>query len=184
MRRLLKLFHTVSGAGFIGGIAVYLMLLAYSPDVANLEAFHQNRQNIALVSHWLILPSMGVILLSGLLSLAVHRPFQEMSWVWAKALSGILIFESTFITVDGAAQRAAQASAAAVAGKIDVSELAAKVYDHPGALYILLGLAIANIVLGIWRPRFKYRSGIMDRIRFKPDKSESDSRRYRQKSQS
>ena len=157
MRRTLKLFHTVSCAGFTGGITVYLMLLAYSPDATDIDAFDQNRQNIALVAHWLILPSMAVILLSGLLSIAVHRPFQEARWVWAKALSGILVFEATLASVDGPAQRAAQTSAAAIAGEIDVSELATKIHDHNGALYILLGLAVANIMLGIWRPRFKYR---------------------------
>lgn len=157
MRRLLKLLHTVSATGFVGGMVVYLMLLAYSPDAANLEAFHQNRQSIALVAHWLILPSMVVILLSGLLSIAVYWPFLEARWVWAKALSGILIFEATFISVDGAAQSAAKASAAALAGKIEISELTTKINDYPGALYILLGLALANIILAIWRPSLNYR---------------------------
>ena len=157
MRRALKLFHIVSSAGFIGGIAVYIMLLAHSPEAKDIEAFDQNRQDIALIAHWLILPSMAVILLSGLLSIAVHRPFHEARWVWVKALSGILVFEATLASIDGPAQRAAQTSAAAIAGDLDVSELVAKVHDHTGALYILLGLAVANIMLGIWRPRFKYR---------------------------
>jgi hypothetical protein len=171
MRRTIKFFHTVSSAGVIGGIVVYLMLLVHSPDATDIAAFNQNRQQIALVSHWLILPSMGIILISGLLSIAVHRPFLEARWVWAKALSGILVFEATLTSVDGPAQNAAKVSAAAIAGKIDVSDLATKIHDHTGGLYILLGLAVANIVLGIWRPRFRYRSNIMDRIRFKPDKS-------------
>ena len=47
------------------------------------------------------------------------------SCAWAKALSGILLFESGFVGVLGPMQREAERSAAALVGKADPSTLAA-----------------------------------------------------------
>jgi len=155
MRKFLKLLHTLGAIGLTGGTAVYLMLIAAPPPATSLEALDAVRQNIAFVSAWLIVPSMAVVLASGLLAMAVHTPFHDAPWVWIKALSGVLIFEAVLASVDGPAQRAADASAAALAGELDPAELSTRIHDHPIALWVILALAAANVAFGIWRPRFR-----------------------------
>jgi hypothetical protein len=103
------------------------------------------------------MPSMLVTLASGLLAMAVHHPFQNMLWVWLKALTGLLVFEAILASVDGPARRAATAARAALDGELNLSELEAAVHDHVVALWILLGLFALNVVLGVFRPRFRKR---------------------------
>lgn len=157
MRRLLKFLHTMSAIGLTGGLAAYMMVLAYGPPVESLEAYAAMRESLAMVSKWLILPSMLIVVLSGLLAIAAHYPFAEAPWVWVKALAGILVFESTLMAIDGPAQRAAELSEKALGGEVDPSQLAGLVSDEWGAWWILLGLFTANVVLAIWRPRFGLR---------------------------
>ena len=154
MRRLLKFLHTMSAIGITGGLAAYMMVLAYGPPVESLEAYAAMRESLAIVSKWLILPSMLIVVLSGLLAIAAHYPFAEAPWVWVKALAGILVFESTLMAIDGPAQKAAELSAKAVGGEVDPARLADLVHDEWGAWWILLGLFTANVVLAIWRPKF------------------------------
>ena len=106
------------------------------------------------MSKWLILPSMLATLTSGLLAMAVHFPFQDKGWVWLKAILGLLVFEATLASIDGPAQRAATWSAAALSGEIDASALAGMIEDKWGAWWMLLVIFVANVVLGVWRPRF------------------------------
>ena len=157
MRRLLKFLHTMSAIGITGGLAAYMLVLANAPEIDSLEAHAALRHSLAMVSKWLILPSMLVVVLSGLLAIAAHFPFAEAPWVWAKALAGILVFEATLMSIDGPAQRAAEISANAVAGEVDPAQLASLMQDEWGAWWILLALFTANVVLAIWRPRFGLR---------------------------
>ncbi|WP_405232735.1 hypothetical protein [Lentisalinibacter salinarum] len=154
MRRLLKFLHTMSTIGITGGLAAYMLVLATAPPVESLEAYAAMRESLAMLSKWLILPSMLIVVLSGLLAIAAHFPFAEAPWVWAKALAGILVFESTLMAIDGPAQRAAALSEKALGGEIASAELAGLVSDEWGAWWILLGLFTANVLLAIWRPRF------------------------------
>jgi len=154
MRRLLKFLHTMSTIGITGGLAAYMLVLATAPPVESLEAYAAMRESLAMLSKWLILPSMLIVVLSGLLAIAAHFPFAEAPWVWAKALAGILVFEATLLAIDGPAQQAARLSEKALAGEIAPAELAGLVSDEWGAWWILLALFTANVILAIWRPRF------------------------------
>jgi hypothetical protein len=145
-RKSLKLLHTLSAFGFTGGIIAYMLLAEYGPAPAPSREFADVRAAIYFTTRWIV---------SGLLAMAVHHPFQNALWVWLKALSGLLIFEATLASVDGPARRAAKAAADAVNGDITAAALERAVIDHWGALWVLLILAVANVVLGIWRPRFR-----------------------------
>lgn len=158
MRRTLKFFHTLSAVGLTGGLAAYMFVIAMAPDIVSLEAHASLRASLASVAKWLILPSMLVVLVTGLLSMAVHSRFQEMPWVWIKAVSGILIFEATLASVDAPAQQAAVATARAAAGEIEIATLERLVRDEWGAWWALLVLSGANIALAVWRPRFSLSS--------------------------
>ena len=154
MRRLMKFLHTTGAIGYAGGIAAYMIIVSYGPEPSPTQDYASFRAALAFVSGWLILPSMLVLLTSGLLAMAVHHPFQNMGWVWVKAITGLLIFEASLASIDGPADQAAEAAAAAVAGTINAAELAASVNDKWGALWVMLALSALNVVLAIWRPRF------------------------------
>jgi hypothetical protein len=156
-RRFLKFLHTASGIGYAGGLAAYMLVLSAAPDIGNLEEYAALRASLVPVTTWLLMPSMLVVLVSGLLAMAISVAYQNAPWVWAKALSGILIFESSLSAIDSPIKGAAEASARAVAGEIDGATLESLVRDEWVAWWILLGLCAANVALAIWRPRFGMR---------------------------
>lgn len=154
----MKFLHTIGAIGLAGGLSTFMLVLATGPDIHDLGAYAALRTSLDAVSNWIIVPSMALVTTSGLLAMAVHHPFQNMLWVWIKALSGVLIFEATLGSIDAPARRAAEAAARAAAGEIRVSELATLVEDKWVAWWVLLFLAAANVVFAIWRPRFRARA--------------------------
>ncbi len=155
-RKLLKFLHTMSAIGIAGGLAAYMMILAAWPDVDTVEGYAALRSSLAFVANWLILPSMVIVLASGLLAMAAHYPFLNTGWVWLKAVSGILIFEATLTSVGGTAGEAATLAARAAGGEIDAARLDELVRDKWGAWWMLLALSTANVLIAIWRPRFRW----------------------------
>ncbi|MDJ0867133.1 MAG: DUF2269 family protein [Myxococcota bacterium] len=154
-RRILKTLHVLSAIGLTGALATHMVLLATAP--ADLAGYAVVRRGIEAVSGWLLVPSLVVCLVSGLFAIAVHSPFQNAGWVWAKAALGLPMFEGTLITIDGVAQRAAALSARAADGEVApilVEEMVAREWN---ALWIILALAVAQTALGVWRPRRRRR---------------------------
>ena len=155
MRKLLKFMHTLGSIGFAGGLGCFMLALSFGPSVSELAAYAALRQLMADVSGWVIVPSMGIILASGLFAMSVHYPFQEARWVWVKAVSGIIIFKTTFFSLDAAASDAAAAARSALEGELSVAELAATVDDQWVAWWMLLLLAVLNVVFAVWRPHLR-----------------------------
>ena len=153
-RFTLKLLHILAAVGLAGGLAAYMIVLMAVPEQADLASHATVRSGLALVAKWLLVPSMLVGLVSGLLSMAVHYPYMNAPWVWAKALSGILLFEATLASIDAPAQGAALVMSQAVAGEVPAETVAEMIRDEWGAWWMILALSVANVVLGIWRPRF------------------------------
>lgn len=154
MRRLMKFLHTMGAIGLMGAMACLLVLLQMTPAPAELAQYALMREAIGRVATWIFLPSLMLTLLAGLLAIAANRAFHNVGWPWAKALSGILLFEYGFIGVQGPMKQEAERAARALAGEVPVSELAASLGAETMSLWILLAVATANVVLGIWRPRF------------------------------
>ncbi|MEM9171379.1 MAG: hypothetical protein AAGA84_01610 [Pseudomonadota bacterium] len=154
-RKLTKFLHSVAGAGYAGGIAAYLALMTFAPEISTGADHMALRYGIAGLSKWIIIPSMLICLISGLLAMILHYPFMEMPWVWIKALSGVLVFEASLAAIDGPAQAAKRAYDKAADGEIDPATLQSLVHDEWMALTVLLLLALANIALAVWRPRFR-----------------------------
>lgn len=155
MRKFLKFLHTIGAAGMAGGIAAYLVVLVNAPDLAELTDYHRLRETIAHLCGWLVVPSMAVVLASGLLGMAIHRPFHDAPWVLIKAVLGILIFEATLASIESPAKRALKATERAINGEIDMATLERLVHDEWVALWVMLALLAANVALGVWRPRFR-----------------------------
>lgn len=154
MRQFMKLLHTLGAIGLAGGLGTFMIVLAAGPEMSEIEAYSALRATLDRLASWVIVPSMGLVMTSGLMAMAVHYPFSEAPWVWIKALSGLPIFEATLNGVAATAEDAAIAAAMAAAGEISLAELAATVEDKWVAWWVLLGLNLANVVLAVFRPRF------------------------------
>ncbi len=155
MRKLMKFFHTAGSLGVAGGLAAFMLILHFGPPVGVTAEYANLRNSVDALSSYIILPSMAVVMLSGVLSMAVHFPFQSATWVWIKLLVGFLILESMLATIDAPARDAAAAAREALLGNLSADELSSSVNDRWFAWWVLLSLALGNVGLAIWRPRFR-----------------------------
>lgn len=156
MRKLMKFLHTVSSAGIVGALVAYALILVYAPQ-ATAQDYADMRQTIAAVCNYMLLPALGISLVTGLLAMVVHRPFQELRWVWFKALLGIGMFEATLAIISAKAGDAARISAQIAAGEPLQEGLRATISSEWMTLFAILGLTMANYVLGVWRPSLAMR---------------------------
>jgi len=159
VRRILKFLHTMGAIGLMGAMAALLVLLAWTPPPSELATYATMRGAMGAVATWVFFPSLGLTLVAGLLAIAVTRGFHDAGWAWAKAASGILIFESGFVGVLGPMQREAEQAARALVGQTDPAALARTLGPERNTLWVLLVIATANVVFGIWRPRLVRRAG-------------------------
>lgn len=157
MKKILKSLHTVGSVGITGAVAAHLVLLTALPGLATVAEAAALRTGIAAVATWLLLPSLLLVLVSGLLAIAAQPAFGSAGWVWVKVALGLVIFEGTLVSVQRPAERNLDYTLQAVAGKIDAAELEAMLHSEWGALWVILAVCIANIILGIWRPRLVRR---------------------------
>ena len=156
MRQLMKFMHTVSSAGIVGGLIAYALILLYAPQ-ASAQDYANMRQKISAVCQYMIMPALGISLVTGLLAMAVHRPFQELRWVWVKALLGISMFEATLAIIQIKGADAARISAKIAAGESLQPDLAATIASEWTTLFAILAISMANYVLGVWRPSLAMR---------------------------
>lgn len=157
MRKFLKFLHTLGGIGLTGALLVQLLMLANLPPSADLVAYATARGQMGLVATWVLFPSLAVVLVSGLLSMAWTDAFHGAGWVWMKLALGVSVFEGTLITVQGPARREAELAARVLAGDADPSLLGLSTSAEFNSSLVILGVAIANVVLAVWRPRFSRR---------------------------
>lgn len=152
MRKVLKFLHTLAACGLIGALLGYSMILIYAP-LDTMRSYADARQMISTLCNYLLLPSLAIALVTGLLAMLVHRPFQNTRWAWVKALLGLSLFEATLGTVQSKATTAAADFARIAASDGAPDGLAIVVANEWWALGALLALSTAQIVLGVWRPR-------------------------------
>ncbi|MCR9255277.1 MAG: DUF2269 family protein [Alphaproteobacteria bacterium] len=153
MRKTLKILHTLATCGLIGGMAVYGILLL---DVPRDAAAHADlRAHIAAISNWVLLPSLGIALVSGLVAMAVHRPFLEKRWAWLKAALGILMFKGVLTLIGAKAGYAARVAGEVARGEAPADALDGLLTYEWWTLGIMMALSVLNVVLGVWRPRLK-----------------------------
>jgi hypothetical protein len=80
--------------------------------------------------------------------------FHNAGWAWVKAATGVLLFESGFVGLLGPIQAESERSAKALAGLADAAVLGTRLGPERNTMLILIALCVANVALGIWRPRF------------------------------
>jgi hypothetical protein len=131
--------------------------LVYGPQ-GSAAQYADMRHTINQICNLLLLPSLAIVLVTGLLSMAVHRPFQERRWAWLKALLGIGMFEATLAIIQSKANYAALTSAKMATGDAPADALASALSTEWSSLAAILAISIANIVLGVWRPALAKRT--------------------------
>jgi len=156
-RRLIRFLHEIGAIGVLGSLAACVVLVATAPADSTV-AYAATRHGIEAVSRWLLVPSLLLVIVSGLLAIIATRPYMDAGWVWVKALLGISMFEGTLLTISASSRRAAELSAQAAAGQGDPAQLAEVLRTEWGGLWILIAVSVANIVLAVWRPRLGKRS--------------------------
>ncbi len=154
MRKILKILHTLGAVGTMGALATMVILFAMIPDPSEVLVHAWLRVAVGRVAEWLLLPSVAVVLVSGLLAMGANDRFHGAGWVWAKLLSGIIMFEGTLVAVLSPARRAADTAAAVLAGEADAAALQAIVTAEWASALVILGVSTFNVVFGVWRPRF------------------------------
>jgi hypothetical protein len=154
LRRVVKLLHEIGAVGVLGAFGAMLVLIATAPAPDSLIEYAASRQGIAALSRWLLVPSLGLVLLSGLLAMVANDAYIDAGWAWLKALLGLSMFEGSLVTVAGSARHAAELSALARSGHGDPVQLAQVLHTEWGGLWLMLALSLANILLAVWRPHF------------------------------
>jgi hypothetical protein len=152
LTRVLKMLHEIGAIGVAGSFAACIVLIAKTPT-PSLIAYAAMRQGVAAIAQWLLLPSLGMVLISGLLAIAATNAYKNAAWAWIKALIGISVFEGTLLTINASARRAVELATLAASGHGDAAQLAEVLHTEWSGLWLLLGLSLANVVLAVWRPR-------------------------------
>ena len=160
MRQAVKFLHTVSSCGLIGALLGHMLLLWRAPQ-ATAEDYAMLREMISLIARFILVPSLGISLVTGLLAMLVHRQYQQKRWAWAKALLGLSMFEATLAVTQSKAVAAAELSARIAKGDnvLEAQRLLSEaIHSEWNVLYAILALSLAQTALGIWRPRLKLKN--------------------------
>jgi hypothetical protein len=153
MRRLLKFLHTLGAIGLMGAMACLLVLVAWVPPPSSLAQYALIYGVMGDIAKWIFLPSLVLTLIAGLLAIAATSAYQNAGWAWLKAATGLVVFEWSLTAVEGPLQQEAELSARVLAHQADAALLGVSLASERGTLWVLLAVATANVVLGIWRPR-------------------------------
>ncbi|MEM1026130.1 MAG: hypothetical protein AAGD10_19225 [Myxococcota bacterium] len=155
MKASLKFLHEIATVGVMGGSVAQLVIWG----VASGRALPEKAllYDMALtICKGLVLPSLVLVLLSGVLTMARHKSFHNPEWAWIKLLMTPLVLEATFVGVVGPAESAAELSQAMLAGRtVDPADLAHTLRLGTFGLWLILFVYAANVALAIWRPRVK-----------------------------
>ena len=157
MRQSIKFLHTLSSCGLIGALVAYMLVLWKAPQ-ESVAQYADMREIISLIARYILVPSLGISLVSGLMSMMVHRPYQEKRWAWAKAFLGFAMFESTLAITQAKAIDAAEL--AAQIAKNENAEAAQKLlaealHSEWNVLWAILAISAAQTALGVWRPKLE-----------------------------
>ncbi len=152
MRRLLKFLHTLGAAGLTGGIAALALVLILAPASTKTAGAVSIMVAMAKTAQWIVGPSMVATVVTGLLAMLATPAFYNAGWVWLKAATGLLVLEGG-LHVLGPLQEEAARGAAALTGGPDPAGVARLFTDESNTLWVLLAVSVANIALGVWRPR-------------------------------
>ena len=151
LRHGTKALHEIASIGFGGGLAACLVI-NLSADRASPAAFIAARHAYAAIAQYLLVPSMAVVVVSGLIALAATRAYIDAGWAWVKALLGLSVFEATLVIVGSGHKQVELAAAAADPALVD-----ALLRSERNTLWLLIAVSVTNVVLAVWRPRLTWK---------------------------
>lgn len=157
--KTLKLAHVAGSTGFCAALLALLALHASLPEPGFTEEFVMLRIAMGNVAKWLLLPSTALVVVTGLFSMAASDVYKNAGWVWLKLATGILVLEGTLVYVQAPMERAARNGLLALEGEFDPSQLGATLASEWNSIWIILGVALVNVVLGVYRPKLSRRGG-------------------------
>jgi len=159
VRKLMKFGHTLGAIGLLGTMISLVVVLAALPQPADdIHSYAVLTELVDRLARWLLLPSLTLTRVSGLLAMAWGPSFHSAGWAWLKLATGVLMFEGTLLTVQGPLQGEAELTRQYLAGSITVDALASSFWAVRNSILILGGVAVFNVAMGVWRPRFSGRS--------------------------
>ena len=153
MRRTMKFLHDVGSIGVAGAMLALLVLLANSPDPAAMSEYAAVRSAMRAIADYLFLPSLMLVLVSGLLALAASPVFMNAGWALAKLGFGVIMFEGGLVGVNGPMTREAERALAAVATNEPLAVAGGTMNSEVLAISLLLFVSALNVALAVWRPR-------------------------------
>ena len=158
MRKFYKFAHTIGAIGLMGGMLCLLVILYSLPQpTTDPQGFLRSTDVADSIARIILLPSLGVTLVSGLLAIGANPALHNAGWAWFKLATGILLFEGGLVTVQGPIQRAAMVTEEVVNAGGELAALAGVYGSAKGSIIVLIGVAVVNVVLGVWRPKFGRR---------------------------
>lgn len=140
-------------------MASLLVLVALAPSTTSSAEYASLRSAMSSIGSWVFFPSLGVTLISGLVAIAYSSTYHSAGWARAKAVSGILLFESGFVGVLGPIQQETERTAATLSAGAGSTILAPSLAAERNTLLILLAVSAFNVAFGIWRPRLTKKVG-------------------------
>jgi hypothetical protein len=142
-----KAVHDIASIAFGGALAACLVInLTGNP--ASPAEFVTARQVFAAIAQFVLIPSMAVVVVSGLIAMAATGGYHDAGWAWAKALLGISVFVATVRLVGTSSKRAELAVATTDTGLLD-----AMLRSERNMIWLLIVLCVVNVVLAVWRPK-------------------------------
>lgn len=142
-----KTLHDLASITF-GGALLACLVINQAASRETAAEFAAARLVFGAIAQYLLVPSMFVVVLSGLLALAATQAYTGAGWAWVKALLGLSVFEATLVVV-GSKQKQAET----VAAYADPALLDILLRAERNTLWLLVVLCLVNVVLAVWRPR-------------------------------
>ena len=147
LRTSLKVLHELASIGYGGALAACLVINQVA-DPRHAPGFAAARLAFEAIARYLLVPSMAVVVVSGLIALAATRGYQSAGWAWLKALLGLSVFEATVLVV-----ASGQTQAQLVAAIADPARLDTLLRSERNTLWLLIVVSVVNVVLAVWRPK-------------------------------
>jgi len=105
-----------------------------------------------------LMPSLLISLLFGMASMAAVSGFHSAPWAWAKLVTTVLMLEGSLLGIQSPIKREAVLAEKALTAPTHIAGLAQNLSSEQMSLVLIGVVAMANVALGVWRPRFRAKT--------------------------
>lgn len=159
MRKLLKFGHSMTAITFLGSVVVLWVFHHYLPQPAEaLEIYVAERQVMERIASLVLMPSLMLSLLFGIASLTMVKSFHGAPWAWGKLFTTVLMLEGSLMGIQSPIKKEAALAVSALSDESVIAGLALNAEAEQLSLILIGFVAIANVALGVWRPRFRSKA--------------------------